>query len=36
MGVFGTTLLGATMLFYDGAPDYPGPDRLWSLVERHA
>jgi acetyl-CoA synthetase len=34
--VFGTTLLGATMLFYDGALDYPGPDRLWSLVERHA
>jgi acetyl-CoA synthetase len=33
--VFGTTLLGGTMLFYDGAPDYPGPDRLWSLVERH-
>ena len=20
---------------YDGAPDYPGPDRLWDLVERH-
>ncbi|HYY24626.1 MAG TPA: AMP-binding protein, partial [Candidatus Udaeobacter sp.] len=33
--VFGTALLGATMLFYDGALDYPGPDRLWSLVERH-
>jgi acetyl-CoA synthetase len=33
--VFGTTLLGGTMLFYDGAPDYPGHDRLWSLVERH-
>ena len=33
--VFGTLLLGATMLLYDGAPDYPGPDRLWSLVERH-
>jgi acetyl-CoA synthetase len=33
--VFGTTVLGATMLFYDGALDYPGPDRLWSLVERH-
>ncbi len=33
--VFGTTLLGAAMLFYDGALDYPGPDRLWSLVERH-
>jgi acetyl-CoA synthetase len=34
--VFGSTLLGATLLFYDGALDYPGPDRLWSLVERHA
>ena len=34
--VFGSTLLGATMLFYDGALDYPGPNRLWSLVERHA
>lgn len=33
--VFGTILLGGTMLFYDGAPDYPGPERLWSLVERH-
>jgi acetyl-CoA synthetase len=33
--LFGATLLGATMLFYDGAVDYPGPDRLWSLVERH-
>jgi acetyl-CoA synthetase len=33
--VFGTLLLGATMVIYDGAPDYPGPDRLWSLVERH-
>src|SRR5882724_7480385 len=33
--VFGTLLLGATMLLYDGAPDYPGPDRLWALVERH-
>jgi acetyl-CoA synthetase len=33
--VFGTLLLGGTMLFYDGAPDYPDVDRLWSLVERH-
>ena len=33
--VFGTLLLGATMMLYDGAPDYPGPDRLWQLVERH-
>jgi acetyl-CoA synthetase len=33
--VFGTLLLGGTMMFYDGAPDYPGPDRLWAMVERH-
>ncbi len=33
--VFGTLLLGSTMLFYDGAPDYPDVDRLWRLVERH-
>ena len=34
--VFGTTLLGATMVFYDGALDYPDADRLWSLVAGHA
>ncbi len=33
--VFGTLAIGATMVFYDGAPDYPGPDRLWAMVERH-
>lgn len=33
--LFGTTLLGGTMVLYDGALDYPAPDRLWSLVERH-
>ena len=33
--VFGTLLLGATMMLYDGAPDFPGPDRLWALVARH-
>src|SRR6266481_4367043 len=33
--VFGTLLLGATMMLYDGAPDWPGPDRLWDLVDRH-
>src|SRR5438105_12955702 len=33
--VFGTLLLGATMMLYDGAPDYPAPDRLWALIERH-
>jgi acetyl-CoA synthetase len=34
--IFGATLLGATILFYDGALDYPSPDRLWSLVDHHS
>lgn len=33
--VFGSLLLGGTFFLYDGAPDYPGPDRLWAIVERH-
>jgi acetyl-CoA synthetase len=33
--LLGVLLNGATMLFYDGGPDYPEPDRLWALVERH-
>jgi acetyl-CoA synthetase len=27
--------LGATGVLFEGVPDYPKPDRLWSLVERH-
>jgi len=33
--VFGSLLLGATFILYDGAPDYPGPDRAWAMVEQH-
>ena len=33
--VFGAMILGSTYILYDGAPDYPGPGRLWELVERH-
>jgi acetyl-CoA synthetase len=33
--VFGTLILGASMLLYDGAPNQPEVDRLWQLVERH-
>lgn len=33
--VFGSLLLGATMFLYDGAPDFPAPDRLWELAETH-
>lgn len=33
--ISGALILGATLLLYDGAPDYPAPDRLWALAERH-
>ena len=33
--VFGTLLLGATMMLYDGAPDFPEPDRVWKLCADH-
>ena len=33
--ISGALLLGARLVLYEGAPDYPGPDRLWALVERH-
>jgi acetyl-CoA synthetase len=33
--IVGTLAAGGTLLMYDGAPDYPGPDRLWSFVARH-
>ncbi len=33
--VFGSLILQATMLLYDGAPDYPGPHRTWEMVARH-
>ncbi|MED1741231.1 AMP-binding protein [Bacillus swezeyi] len=33
--LFGGLINGAAILLYDGAPDYPGPDRLWELISRH-
>ncbi|MEW5830084.1 MAG: AMP-binding protein [Chloroflexota bacterium] len=33
--VFGTLLLGATMFLFDGAPDYPSPERIWEMTARH-
>jgi acetyl-CoA synthetase len=33
--VFGTLILGSTMFLYDGAPDFPTPDRVWAMIERH-
>ncbi len=26
---------GGAIVLYDGAPETPGPDRVWSIVERH-
>jgi acetyl-CoA synthetase len=33
--IVGALALGATVLLFEGAPNHPGPDRLWSLVDRH-
>jgi acetyl-CoA synthetase len=33
--ISGALLLGARLLLYEGAPDHPGPDRLWALAARH-
>ena len=33
--VFGSMIIGATMVFYDGAPDFPAVNRLWQIVEKH-
>ncbi len=33
--IYGALILGGTMVLYDGAPDYPGPDRLWQLCSTH-
>lgn len=33
--VFGGLLLGATIFLYDGAPDFPAPNRLWELAKKH-
>jgi acetyl-CoA synthetase len=33
--VFGSLILGATMVLYEGTPDYPAADRLWRMVADH-
>ncbi|MFO7319197.1 MAG: acetate--CoA ligase [Limnochordia bacterium] len=33
--VYGPLMCGATSVFYDGAPAYPDPGRLWSIVEKY-
>lgn len=34
--IVGALALGSTVLLTEGAPNFPGPDRLWATVERHA
>jgi acetyl-CoA synthetase len=31
----GSHALGATMVLYEGAPDFPDPGRVWASVEKH-
>jgi acetyl-CoA synthetase len=33
--ISGALLLGARLVIYEGAPDFPGPDRLWAVAARH-
>jgi len=33
--VYGPLMVGATIVMYEGAPDFPGPDRWWSIIERY-
>ena len=33
--VYGPLANGATVLMYEGAPNYPEPDRFWQIVEKY-
>ncbi len=33
--VYGTLANGATVFMYEGAPNFPEPDRFWRLIDRH-
>ncbi|MHB8603854.1 MAG: AMP-binding protein [Thermoplasmatota archaeon] len=33
--IVGTLALGGSMFLYEGAPDFPEPDRIWKLVADH-
>ncbi|HEY9786662.1 MAG TPA: AMP-binding protein [Candidatus Obscuribacterales bacterium] len=33
--MMGVTFWGGTMVICEGAPNYPNPDRVWRIVERH-
>ena len=33
--VYGPLMQGATTVIYEGAPDYPKPDRIWRVIEKY-
>src|SRR5216684_1914751 len=33
--IYGSLILGATMVMYEGSPDTPTADRLWQIIDRH-
>ena len=33
--IAGGLMIGATIVVYDGTPDFPDASRIWSMVERH-
>jgi acetyl-CoA synthetase len=33
--MIGVTFWGGTMVIFEGAPNYPQPDRIWQIVETH-
>ncbi len=33
--VYGPLANGATVLLYEGAPNFPQPDRFWQIIDRH-
>jgi acetyl-CoA synthetase len=33
--VYSTLMNGATMVLFEGSPDYPEPSRVWDVVEKH-
>ncbi|MFC1733237.1 acetate--CoA ligase, partial [candidate division KSB1 bacterium] len=33
--VYGPLMAGVTTVMFEGAPNYPKPDRLWKLVQKH-
>jgi acetyl-CoA synthetase len=33
--IYGALINGATIVIYDGAPDFPAPDRMWEFCAKH-